>query len=59
MNRCDLTKATKLLEQMNVPIPILPLYDPTKDEKFPRETSVAAVIKKLRAEKKAKKRETD
>ena len=54
VNRYELTKTTELLEQMNVPIPDLPPYDPAKDEPFPWEADVRAAIEKLRAEKEAK-----
>lgn len=59
VNRYDLTKTTELLQQMNVPIPNLPPYDPAKDEPFPWEADVRAAIEKLRAEKEAKKHNTD
>ena len=51
VNRYELTKTTELLQQMNVPIPNLPPYDPAKDEKLPWEDDVRAAIEKLRAEK--------
>jgi len=50
VNRYDLTKTTELLQQMGVPIPELPPYDPAKDEKFPWEDAVVAAIKQLRAD---------
>ncbi len=53
--RYELIKTTELLEQMKVPVPVLPPYDPTKDEPFPREADVRAAIEKLKAEKAAKK----
>lgn len=52
--RYELTKATELLEKMKVPIPQLPPYDPAKDEPFPWEAEVRAIIERLRAEKEAK-----
>jgi len=55
VNRYELTKTTKLLQQMNAPIPNLSPYDPAKDEPFPWETNVRAVIEKLRVEKEAEK----
>ncbi|MEZ5387331.1 MAG: DUF4062 domain-containing protein [Prosthecobacter sp.] len=55
VNRYELTQTTELLQQMNVPIPDLPPYDPAKDEKLPWEDEVRAAIEKLRAEKEAKK----
>jgi len=54
VNRYELTKTTELLQQMNVPIPNLPPYDPDKDEPLPWEADVRAAIEKLRAEKEAK-----
>lgn len=50
-----LIKATELLQQLNVPIPSLPPYDPAKDEHFPWEDDVHAAIEKLRAKKEAEK----
>ncbi len=54
VHRYELTKTTELLQQMNVPIPTLPPYDPDKDEPLPWEGEVRAAIEKLRAEKSAK-----
>lgn len=54
VNRYELTRTTELLQQMNVPIPNLPPYDPAKDEPFPWEADVRAAIEKLRAEKEKK-----
>lgn len=59
VNRYELTQTTELLRRMNVPIPNLPPYDPTKDEKLPWEDEVRAAIEKLRAEKQAKKGKAD
>ncbi len=59
VDRYELTKTTELLQQMNVPIPDLPPYDPAKDEPFPWETDVRAAIEKLRAEKAAKNEKKD
>ncbi len=59
VHRYELTKTTELLQQMNVPIPTLPPYDPAKDEPLPWEAEVRAAIEKLRAEKEAKKREAE
>ena len=56
VHRYELTKTTELLQQMNVPIPTLPPYDPAKDEPLPWEAEVRAAIEKLRAEKEAKKK---
>ncbi len=55
VNRYELTKTTELLQQMRVPIPTLPPYDPAQDEPFPWEADVRAAIEKLRANKEAKK----
>ena len=54
VHRYELTRSTELLQQMNVPIPNLPPYDPAKDEPFPWEADVRAAIEKLKAEKEAK-----
>lgn len=59
VNRYELTQTTELLQQLNVPIPNLPPYDPAKDEKLPWEDEVRAAIEKLRAKRKAKKGKTD
>ncbi|MBL9171938.1 MAG: DUF4062 domain-containing protein [Verrucomicrobiales bacterium] len=55
VNRYELTQTTELLQQMNVPIPNLPPYDPAKDEPFPWEADARAAIERLRAEKESKK----
>lgn len=55
VDRYELTRTTELLQQMNVPIPNLPPYDPAKDEKLPWEADVRAAIEKLRAENEAEK----
>jgi hypothetical protein len=52
LHRYELTRTTELLQQMNVPIPNLPDYDPAKDEPFPWEADVRAAIEKLRAKAK-------
>jgi hypothetical protein len=52
VNRYELDKARKLLEELNVDIPELPPYDPTKDEKFPWENKIKDVIEQLRLERK-------
>ena len=54
VNRYELTKTTELLQQMNVPVPVLPLYDPAQDEPLPWEADVRAAIEKLRKEKEAR-----
>jgi hypothetical protein len=51
VNRDELTKTTKLLNTLGVPIPNLPPYDPAIDEPFPWEADVRAAIEKLKAEK--------
>ncbi|MBL9128000.1 MAG: hypothetical protein JNL97_10155 [Verrucomicrobiales bacterium] len=58
VNRHELTKATELLDDLGVPIPNLPPYDPAKDEPFPWEADVRALIAKLRAETAAKEKAT-
>ncbi|MBC7775317.1 MAG: SIR2 family protein [Phycisphaerae bacterium] len=54
VRRYELTKTTELLNELGVPIPNLPPYDPAKDEPFPWEAEVRAAIEKLRAEKEKK-----
>jgi tetratricopeptide (TPR) repeat protein len=49
--RYELTKTTGLLNELGVPVPDLPPYDPAKDEPFPWEAEVRVAIEKLRAEK--------
>ncbi len=53
VRRHALTRTTELLQQMQIPIPNLPPYDPAKDEPFPWEADVRAAIEKLRVEKAA------
>jgi hypothetical protein len=55
VRRYELTKTTELLQQMRVPIPTLPPYDPATDEPFPWEADVRAAIEKIRAKKEAEK----
>jgi hypothetical protein len=50
VRRYELTKATELLQQLNVAIPNLPPYDPAKDEPFPWEAEVRALLESTRAE---------
>jgi hypothetical protein len=50
VRRYDLSKATELLQQLNVPLPNLPPYDPAKDEPFPWEAEVRALLEATRAE---------
>lgn len=59
VNRYELTKTAELLQQMDVPIPDLPPYDPAKDEPFRWEADVRAAIEKLRAEKAAESEKKD
>jgi hypothetical protein len=59
VHRYELTKATELLTQLNVPIPNLPPYDPDQDESFPWEADVRAAMEKLAAEKEAKLKRED
>jgi tetratricopeptide (TPR) repeat protein len=51
VRRYELTQTTELLQQMSIPIPVLPPYDPTKDERLPWEADVRAAIEKLRTQK--------
>ena len=53
VRRYELNQATALLNELQVPIPDLPPYDPAKEEPFPWEAEVEAVIEKLKAEKAA------
>jgi hypothetical protein len=55
--RYELTKATELLHELGVPLPILPPYDPAKDEPFPWEADLRAFIATRRAEQVAKDKE--
>jgi hypothetical protein len=48
--RYELTKATDLLQQLNVPLPNLPPYDPAKEEPFAWEADVRALLTSIRAE---------
>jgi hypothetical protein len=52
--RYYLNKSRALLEKLNVPIPNLPPYDPSKRETFPWAPAVHAAIAKLRARKAGK-----
>jgi tetratricopeptide (TPR) repeat protein len=53
VRRYELNKSRALLEQLSVPIPDVPPYDPAKDEKLPWEDELVAAVEKLRAEKSA------
>lgn len=59
VHRYELTKATALLNELGVPVPNLPPYDPAKDEPFPWEAEVRAAIEKLRAEKEGQEEKPD
>lgn len=59
VHRYELTKTTGLLNELGVPVPNLPPYDPAKDEPFPWEAEVRAAIENLRAEKAAAEEEED
>jgi hypothetical protein len=50
VRRYELNKATKLLQQLNVPLPNLPPYDPANDAPFPWEAEVRALMEATRAE---------
>lgn len=54
VHRYELTKTTELFQQLNVPIPNLPPYDPAKDEPFPWEADVRAAIEKLRPDRRSR-----
>ncbi|NQZ06557.1 MAG: DUF4062 domain-containing protein [Algicola sp.] len=49
--RWELDQAKALLNKLEVPAPDLPVYDPTKAERFPWQDELEALIEKLRAEK--------
>lgn len=59
VNRYELTKATELLEGMNVPAPVLQPYDPAKEKTFPWEAEVRAAIEKLGAKKEAERKKAN
>jgi hypothetical protein len=50
VRRYELSKATELLQQLNVPLPNLPPYDPANDAPFPWEAEVRALMEATRAE---------
>jgi len=52
--RYSLNKAIELLNRLGEPIPTLPPYDPSKDQKLPWEDKVNEIIEKLKKEKKKK-----
>lgn len=49
--RYSLNEATALLKKLDMKIPDLPPYDPSKDEKFSWEDALAIAIEELRAER--------
>jgi Domain of unknown function (DUF4062) len=51
VHRYELAKTNELLRELNVLIPVLPPYDPAKDEPFPWEAGVRAAIDQLRDKK--------
>jgi hypothetical protein len=51
VHRYELTKATELLKEFDIPKPNLPPYDPTKDIPFSWEADIHAAIEELRARK--------
>jgi tetratricopeptide (TPR) repeat protein len=51
--RYDLNKSRALLERLQVPVPQLPPYDPSKRQKFPWEDEVEAAIARLKKSKAA------
>lgn len=51
VRRSELTKTTELLNELGVPIPNLPPYDPIKDKPFPWEADVRAAMESLHAER--------
>lgn len=53
VNRYELNETCALLKKLDVAIPQLPPYDPSKAEKFPWENDVRAAIEILRKEKEA------
>lgn len=55
--RYELEQSRMLLERLGEPIPNLLPYDPAKDEPFPWEADIRAVIEKLKAEKAAQQRD--
>jgi hypothetical protein len=59
VDRYELTKTTELLNELGVPVPNLPPYDPAKDEPFPWEAEIRAAIEKLRAEKEGQEKKPD
>ena len=54
VHRYELTKATELLQRLNVPIPNLPPYDPANEEPLAWEADVVALVERARAEQEKK-----
>lgn len=50
VNRYELTKTGELLDELGVPIPSLPHYDPAQDAPYPWEAEVRAAIERVRFE---------
>ena len=50
VHRYELTKATELLQRLNVPLPNLPPYDPANEEPLAWEADVVALVERVRAE---------
>jgi hypothetical protein len=50
VRRYELSKVTELLQQLNVPLPNLPPYDPANHAPFPWEAEVRALLEATRAE---------
>ena len=59
VRRYELGKFVELLQQLDVPIPDLPRYDPSGDEVFHWEDAVRAAIEKRRARSRSSVRTTD
>lgn len=57
VHRFDLTQAGALLDELGVPRPELPPYDPEKEKPFPWEAQVRAAIEKMEAKKAAQRKE--
>ena len=51
VHRYELTKITELLNELGVPIPNLPPYDPANDKPFSWEADIIAAMEELQAEK--------
>lgn len=51
VDRYELDRSAELLQELNVPIPDFPPFDPSKVEPFPWEADVRAAIEEIKAEK--------